>query len=32
LVELLPWQDSDSETATSLESESFFAMQAKGSG
>lgn len=30
LDDLLPWQDSNSETATDIESASFFAMQAKG--
>jgi hypothetical protein len=30
LVDLLPWQDTSSETAINLESESFLAMQAKG--
>ena len=32
LVDLLPWQDSNSEAAINLESESFLAMQAKGGG
>ncbi len=32
LGELLPWQDADSEAAVELESESFFAAQAKGGG
>lgn len=32
LTELLPWQDVNSEAAVNLESESFFAMQAKGGG
>lgn len=32
LYDLLPWQDSTSEAAANLESESFFAMQAKGGG
>jgi hypothetical protein len=32
LNDLLPWQDTDSAAAEELESESFFAMQAKGSG
>jgi hypothetical protein len=30
LNDLLPWQDADSMAAEELESESFFAMQAKG--
>lgn len=30
LYEILPWQDIESETAINLESESFFAAQAKG--
>ena len=30
LIDLLPWQDSSSEAAANLESESFMAMQAKG--
>lgn len=30
LVDLLPWQDAQSEAATELESASFFAMQANG--
>lgn len=30
LVDLLPWQDTTSEAAVNLESESFLAMQAKG--
>lgn len=30
LADLLPWQDSTSEAAANLESESFLAMQAKG--
>lgn len=30
LDDLLPWQDSESEAATNIESASFFAMQAKG--
>ncbi len=30
LLDLLPWQDVDSEAAVNLESESFLAMQAKG--
>lgn len=30
LHELLPWQDSDSEAAEQLESQSFFNMQSKG--
>ena len=30
LNDLLPWQDSSSEAAVNLESESFLAMQAKG--
>lgn len=30
LVDLLPWQDVQGETAAQLESDSFFAMQAKG--
>lgn len=30
LNDLLPWQDSTSEAAVNLESESFFAMQSKG--
>jgi hypothetical protein len=30
LVDLLPWQDSQSEAAASMESESFMNMQAKG--
>lgn len=30
LYDLLPWQDSQSEAATDIESESFFAMQGKG--
>lgn len=32
LHDLLPWQDSTSEAAVNLESESFLAMQAKGGG
>lgn len=32
LVDLLPWQDTQSEAAAELESDSFFAMQAKGGG
>jgi hypothetical protein len=32
LTDLLPWQDSTSEAAANLESESFLAMQAKGNG
>jgi len=32
LNDLLPWQDIDSEAAVNLESESFFAAQAKGGG
>lgn len=32
LHDLLPWQDVNSEAAVNLESESFFAMQAKGGG
>jgi hypothetical protein len=32
LRDLLPWQDSTSETAVDLESQSFLAMQAKGGG
>lgn len=32
LADLLPWQDSSSAAATDLESKSFMAMQAKGSG
>lgn len=32
LNDLLPWQDSNSEAAVNLESESFLAMQAKGGG
>ena len=32
LHEMLPWQDIESETAINLESESFFAAQAKGGG
>lgn len=30
LMDLLPWQDVQSEAATQLESDSFFAMQSKG--
>lgn len=30
LLELLPWQDTDSQAAIDLESESFFNMQARG--
>jgi hypothetical protein len=30
LVDLLPWQDSQSEAAAEIESESFMSMQAKG--
>jgi hypothetical protein len=32
LRDLLPWQDSTSEAAADLESQSFLAMQAKGGG
>ena len=32
LYDLLPWQDTDSETAVNLESDSFLAMAAKGGG
>lgn len=32
LIELLPWQDSNSEAATDIESASFYAMQARGGG
>ena len=32
LAEPLPWQDSDGDSAIELESESFFAAQAKGGG
>lgn len=32
LVDLLPWQDSQSEAATEIESDSFFAMMATGGG
>lgn len=32
LVELLPWQDTNSEAAAALESESFLAMQRLGGG
>lgn len=32
LYDLLPWQDSTSEAAADLESQSFLAMQAKGGG
>lgn len=32
LVDLLPWQDSSSEAAINMESESFLAMMGKGGG
>lgn len=32
LVDLLPWQDSQSEAATEIESQSFFAMMATNGG
>lgn len=32
LVDLLPWQDTSSEAAVDIESESFMAMAAKGGG
>lgn len=31
-MDLLPWQDSQSESAASMESESFMNMQSKGGG